>query len=231
MTTIAGEPGVPGSEDGPARGAHLNTPSGIAVSARGEIFIADTLNHVIRMITTDGMLVTIAGAPGVSGFADGDGADASLGGVLIQLVHLVEVRRAIAAMRVAASLPSMSFTDPMPMAGTTSIKAVHITELRSGLDEARAVIGLPPLVYTDPTITPGSTARPSEAQIRTARPHGAVPPEIDGADVANDRIDAVNERHASPLRSLTAKRHEGAVKRCDEVACDTAYSGSFAFFD
>lgn len=80
VTTIAGELGVAGNDDGIARSAHLNTPSGIDVNAKGEIFIADTGNHVIRMITTDGRLVTLAGVSGVSGFADGVGSAARFAG-------------------------------------------------------------------------------------------------------------------------------------------------------
>ncbi len=80
VTTIAGELGVAGSNDGPARSAHLNSPSGIDINVKGEIFIADTGNHDIRMITSDGMLVTIAGTPGVQGFADGVAASAKFAG-------------------------------------------------------------------------------------------------------------------------------------------------------
>jgi hypothetical protein len=71
VTTIAGVPGEPGSDD-----THLNTPSGIDVNADGEVFFVDTFNHVIRMIATDGKLITVAGQLGVSGFADGDTATA-----------------------------------------------------------------------------------------------------------------------------------------------------------
>ena len=80
VTTIAGVAGVPGSDDGPARTAHLNTPSGIDVDARGQIFFSDTGNHVIRMITTDGQLVTIAGLAGVAAHADGAGPAARFSG-------------------------------------------------------------------------------------------------------------------------------------------------------
>jgi hypothetical protein len=71
VTTIAGVPGEPGSDD-----THLNTPSGIDVNDKGEVFIVDTFNHAIRMIATDGKLITVAGQLGVSGFADGDAATA-----------------------------------------------------------------------------------------------------------------------------------------------------------
>jgi streptogramin lyase len=80
VTTIAGEPGVPGSNDGPARQAHLNQPSGIDVNARGEIFISDTGNHTIRKLTAEGMVITIAGAPGAAGFADGLSGESRLSG-------------------------------------------------------------------------------------------------------------------------------------------------------
>jgi hypothetical protein len=80
VTTIAGEAGVPGNNDGPALQAHLNTPSGIDVNSKGDLFIADTGNHVIRMLSSDGLLVTIAGAPGLAGFADGDAQQARFSG-------------------------------------------------------------------------------------------------------------------------------------------------------
>ena len=80
VTTIAGVAGVAGGDDGPARSAHLNTPSGIDVDARGNIFICDTGNHVIRMITADGQLVTIAGLAGVAAHADGIGSEARFSG-------------------------------------------------------------------------------------------------------------------------------------------------------
>jgi methylmalonyl-CoA mutase cobalamin-binding subunit len=80
VTTIAGVAGVAGHDDGLAVTAHLNTPSGIDVDARGEIFVADTGNHVIRMITSDGQLVTIAGLAGVAAYADGIGSAARFSG-------------------------------------------------------------------------------------------------------------------------------------------------------
>lgn len=70
VSTIAGTPGEAGSDD-----KHLNTPSGIDVDADGAVYFVDTFNHAIRMLK-DGVLTTIAGQLGVSGFADGDGAAA-----------------------------------------------------------------------------------------------------------------------------------------------------------
>jgi len=80
VTTIAGEAGVPGWNDGPALQAHLRTPSGIDIDGDGVIYFSDTGNHVIRAITPDGMVSTIAGAPGESGYVDGFGWNARFAG-------------------------------------------------------------------------------------------------------------------------------------------------------
>jgi hypothetical protein len=80
VTTIAGVPGVPGSDDGPAFQAHLNTPSGLDVAPNGDIFITDTANHTIRLLSPDGQLRTIAGTPGLAGYADGFGPNARFSG-------------------------------------------------------------------------------------------------------------------------------------------------------
>jgi len=71
VTTVAGTPGVAGSDD-----THLNTPSGIDVDANGNVYVVDTFNHAVRRIGSDGKLITVAGQLGVSGFADGDAATA-----------------------------------------------------------------------------------------------------------------------------------------------------------
>jgi DNA-binding beta-propeller fold protein YncE len=41
------------------------------MDAAGNIYVADTLNHVIRKLSMDGTVTTIAGIPGQYGFADG----------------------------------------------------------------------------------------------------------------------------------------------------------------
>ena len=62
-------------DGGPALNARLNAPRGCAVDAIGDIFIADTGNNAIRMVTPDGNIATIAGN-GTPGFA-GDGGPAT----------------------------------------------------------------------------------------------------------------------------------------------------------
>lgn len=62
ITTLAGT-GVSGysGDGGPAVKAELNQPSGIAVDSSGAVFIADSNNHRIRKVATDGTITTIAG--------------------------------------------------------------------------------------------------------------------------------------------------------------------------
>jgi DNA-binding beta-propeller fold protein YncE len=56
-----GEPGYLG-DGGPAGAAALNEPKGLTVDARGDVYIADSENHVIRKIDRwTGRIVTIAG--------------------------------------------------------------------------------------------------------------------------------------------------------------------------
>ena len=70
VSTVAGD-GTAGYVDGPLDKAQFNGPIGLAVSEGGDIYVADTYNDVIRMITTEGRVTTIAGA-GSPGYADGE---------------------------------------------------------------------------------------------------------------------------------------------------------------
>jgi DNA-binding beta-propeller fold protein YncE len=76
VTTLAGD-GTPGARDGAAGAAQFNAPVGVAVDARGErVYVADTYNDRIRLITTaDNQVSTIAGG-GAPGYADGAGVAA-----------------------------------------------------------------------------------------------------------------------------------------------------------
>src|SRR5215212_6414393 len=70
VSTVAGD-GTAGYVDGPGAQAQFNGPVGLAVSEGGDIYVADTYNDAIRMITTQGQVTTIAGA-GAPGYADGE---------------------------------------------------------------------------------------------------------------------------------------------------------------
>ena len=75
ITTIAGIGGNGFSGDGgPAGTARLSSPSGLALDAAGNLYIADTGNHRIRRVDPSGTITTVAGT-GQPGFS-GDGGPA-----------------------------------------------------------------------------------------------------------------------------------------------------------
>ncbi|MHB8259084.1 MAG: NHL domain-containing protein [Bacteroidia bacterium] len=76
ITTYAGNGTIGSSGDGSlAINAELHTPSGVAIDAAGNLYIADAANNKIRMVTTAGVITTIAGT-GTAGFS-GDGGAAT----------------------------------------------------------------------------------------------------------------------------------------------------------
>jgi len=76
ITTVAGN-GTQGylGDGGPAAGANLNFPFGVAVDASGNLYIADTHNQRIRKVDTNGIITTIAGSS--IGAFSGDGHPAA----------------------------------------------------------------------------------------------------------------------------------------------------------
>src|ERR1043165_183814 len=70
VSTVAGD-GTAGYVDGPVAKAQFNGTIGLAVSEGGDIYVADTYNDVVRMITNEGEVTTIAGG-GTPGYADGE---------------------------------------------------------------------------------------------------------------------------------------------------------------
>lgn len=69
-----GSVGMPATADGTK--ARFSQPLGIAVDGSGNLYVADAQNYTVRKITPSGIVTTLAGAPGVSGSADGTGASA-----------------------------------------------------------------------------------------------------------------------------------------------------------
>jgi DNA-binding beta-propeller fold protein YncE len=77
VSTLAG--GDEGFADGLGATARFNTPSGLALDAAGNLYVADTGNHAIRKVTPQGLVSTLAG-DGVAGFRDGPAAQARFNG-------------------------------------------------------------------------------------------------------------------------------------------------------
>ncbi len=53
-------------DGGQAVNALLNNPTGVAVDSAGNVYICDTYNDVIRMVTPDGIIHTVAGSGGAA---------------------------------------------------------------------------------------------------------------------------------------------------------------------
>ncbi len=84
ISTFAGN-GAPGyrGDNGPAGRAELSSPTGLALDALGNLYIADSGNSVIRRVSTAGVITTVAGnvaadqsSGGLGGFS-GDGGPAT----------------------------------------------------------------------------------------------------------------------------------------------------------
>ena len=75
VTTLAGSAGVSGSVDATGANAQFSGPNGVAVDRGGNVYVAD--GDTIRMITSAGVVTTLAGSAGVSGTADATGTNAS----------------------------------------------------------------------------------------------------------------------------------------------------------
>ncbi|WP_409345771.1 stalk domain-containing protein [Paenibacillus sp. MBLB4367] len=58
VTTVAGD-GIIGDKNGKGKDARFHHPGDVAVTADGTVYVADTLNHSIRKITTDGTVSTL----------------------------------------------------------------------------------------------------------------------------------------------------------------------------
>lgn len=75
--TLAGSDIQPGYVDATGAAARFHGPGGAVVDANGNVYVADTQNNAIRMITPGGAVTTIAGdAHGNAGYGDGTGSAA-----------------------------------------------------------------------------------------------------------------------------------------------------------
>jgi len=78
VSTLAGS-GQKGSSNGAGNAASFYFPTGVAVDAKGNVYVADDLNNMIRMVSPLGVVTTLAGN-GSIGSTNGTGTAASFSG-------------------------------------------------------------------------------------------------------------------------------------------------------
>jgi sugar lactone lactonase YvrE len=74
VSTLTGQPLLSGASNGPVTTALFNDPAALVADSTGNLFVADSRNHVIRKIATNGIVSTFAGQTGTAGSSDGTGA-------------------------------------------------------------------------------------------------------------------------------------------------------------
>ena len=77
VSTFAGVVNTPSYMDGAGSTAKFNYPNGVALDSSGNVFVADYSNHMVRKISTAGVVSTLAGV-GSAGYLDGAGHTAQL---------------------------------------------------------------------------------------------------------------------------------------------------------
>jgi sugar lactone lactonase YvrE len=86
LALFAGNLDGSGTVDGVGLAARFNYPQGLSADNAGNLYVADSDNNTIRVITPAGVVSTLAGQPGISGSADGSGVAARFlhpGGIAI----------------------------------------------------------------------------------------------------------------------------------------------------
>lgn len=76
VSTLAGFAGSAGNTNGTASAARFNGPVGVGVDASGNVYVAELNNHLIRKVSSAGVVTTLAGS-GTTGSANGTGVSAS----------------------------------------------------------------------------------------------------------------------------------------------------------
>lgn len=76
VSTLAGSAGATGIADGTGTSARFNQPAGLVIDDTGTIYLSDSGNNTIRVISSTGTVTTLAGSGSAIGQRDGIGATA-----------------------------------------------------------------------------------------------------------------------------------------------------------
>jgi sugar lactone lactonase YvrE len=174
-------------DGGAASKAQLNTPQGVAADSAGNLYIADTLNNVVRKVSPNGTISNYAGNGGAGSSGDGSAAtsaqlhgpqglavDAS-GNLFIADTLNAKVRKVSASGVIStvagsgtpgyggdgAAAASAQLNLPIGVAVDSSGN-LYIADLATaGCARSRPITSAP-WPEADPTDTPATAARPSK---------------------------------------------------------------------
>ncbi|MGH9664944.1 MAG: hypothetical protein ACRD9L_11020, partial [Bryobacteraceae bacterium] len=127
ISTIAGGGSTGLGDGGPATGANLQNPGGVAVDSSGHVYVADTYNHLVRLLTPSSSAGTlnslnppsvVAGSAGFVLTVNGTGFTAGAG---VQWNGAGLATTFISSSQVTASVPA----NLVASAGNASVTVVH----------------------------------------------------------------------------------------------------------
>ena len=76
VSVFAGVPSQPGIADGPPGVAQFKFPAYLAMNSSGTLYVSEPSNSTIRQVLPNGLVSTLAGTAGQSGYLDGKGSAA-----------------------------------------------------------------------------------------------------------------------------------------------------------
>ena len=117
VSTLAGLAGSSGATDGTGAAARFSQPAGIAIGPDGDLYVSELQNHLIRRVTTAGVVTTYAGS--TVGYADAAAltakfnspravAVASNGDVLVADYSNARIRRILRSGNVAGAVQTIA---------------------------------------------------------------------------------------------------------------------------
>ena len=122
VSTFAGNPGVAGYADGTGTTALFNSPYAICIDKSGILYVTDTMNHCIRMISSNGVVSTFAGQPDGAYFSSPTGCSIAGTTLTLKSIDAVEaVGLSASDWKYGIPLPGMSVFGPGVTAGTTIV--------------------------------------------------------------------------------------------------------------
>ncbi len=160
VTTLAGSASA-GNDNGNGTAASFNNPWGATVDVNGNVYIADQTNHLIRKITPNGDVTTLAGS-GSAGSDNGNGTAASFNspwGVDVDLAGNVYVadRSNGLIRKITPSGDVTTITSAIPIPTDVAVDATGNLYVSS---QSRTIYKITPTGTVITTITSSSFARP-----------------------------------------------------------------------